>query len=322
MNSELVKTMADLDRRFGEGAVIKFSDSPNKNIDVIPIGIPTLDLALGIKGVPKGKITEIYGNEGSGKTSIALHLIAEAQKRGETCVLLDMEHAFNPEYAEKLGVVVDDLLISQPAAAEDAFEVAEALINSGEVGLIVLDSVAALTPQAELNGEFGDAVVGLLARLMSQAMRKLTNPIDKNKVAFIFINQTRQNISTMGYGPTTTTSGGKALKFYASIRMEVSRIGAVKAGDKVIGNQTKIKILKNRFAPPYQEIVLDLIYGEGLSKEADILQKASDVGIIEKKGAWFAYNNANFAQGKENARRYLIENKEFCDEIQQKLYES
>lgn len=322
MKSGIADAIKELDKRFGQGSVVKFSDAPLPNIEVISTGVPSLDLALGIKGLPKGKIVEIYGAEGCGKTSIALQTIAQAQKKGETCAFIDLEHGFNPIYATQLGVDVDNLLISQPGVAEDALEIIEALVNTGQVSLIVLDSVAAMTPQAEINGEFGDAVVGLLARLMSQAMRKLTDPIAKNNVCMVFINQTRMNIATMGYGSPTTTSGGKALKFYASIRMEVSRIGAIKSGEEIIGNQTKIKILKNRFAPPYREVKVDLIYGQGLSREADILQMAIEKGIIKQKSAWISYNDTNFAQGKENARKYLIENPEFCEEIEKLIYET
>lgn len=321
MKGDVATALKELNARFGEGSVVKFSDAPLADIEVISTGIPSLDLALGIKGLPKGKIVEIYGAEGCGKTSIALQTIAQAQKNGEVCAFIDLEHGFNPIYASDLGVDVDNLLISQPGVAEDALEIIEALVNTGEVGLIVLDSVAAMTPQAEVNGEFGDAVVGLLARLMSQAMRKLTHPISENNVCVIFINQTRMNIATMGYGSPTTTSGGKALKFYASVRMEVSRIGSVKSGEEIIGNQTKIKILKNRFAPPYREVKVDLVYGSGLSREADILQNALAKGIIKQKGAWISYNDENFAQGKENARKYLIDNPEFCEEIEKKIYE-
>lgn len=322
MKNEIADAIKELDKRFGQGSVVKFSDSPLPDIEVISTGVPSLDLALGIKGLPKGKIVEVYGAEGCGKTSIALQTIAQAQKKGEVCAFIDLEHGFNPVYAAALGVDVDNLLISQPGVAEDALEIIEALVKTGQVGLIVLDSVAAMTPQAEINGEFGDAVVGLLARLMSQAMRKLTTPISDNNVCMLFINQTRMNINTMGYGSPTTTSGGKALKFYASIRMEVSRIGAVKSGEEIIGNQTKIKILKNRFAPPYREVRLDLIFGQGLSREADILQNAIEKGIIKQRAAWFSYNDKNFANGKENARKYLIENPEFCEEIEKKVYES
>lgn len=321
MKDDVAKAMKALNDRFGDGSVRKLSDSPLPEIEVITTGIPSLDLILGIKGFPKGKIVEIYGAEGCGKTSIALHVIAQAQKMGDVCAFIDMEHGFNPIYAEALGVNVGDMLVSQPGVAEDALEIIEALVNTGGVGLIVLDSVAAMTPQAEINGEFGDAVMGLQARIMSQAFRKLKTPIAENNVCLILINQTRMNIGTMGYGSPTTTSGGKALKFYASIRMEVSRIGAVKNGEEIIGNQTKIKILKNRFAPPYKEAKIDLIYGLGLSRHADILQKAIEMGIIKQKSAWISYNDTNFAQGKENARKYLIDNPEFCEEIERKIYE-
>jgi recombination protein RecA len=321
MIKEVADAIKDLDKIFGEGSVIRLGDSPLAGVEVISTGIPSLDLMLGVKGLPKGKIIEIYGAEGCGKTSIALHTIAEAQKKGELCALIDLEYAFNPIYAAALGVEVDNLLISQPEAAEDALEIIEKLLKTGKIGLIVIDSIAAFTPQAEINGEFGDAVVGLMARLMSQAMRKLKTPVAENNVCLLFINQTRQNIATMGYGSPTTTPGGKAIKFYASMRIEVARIGSVKSGEDIIGNQVKIKVIKSRFAPPYREIKVDLIFGEGFSKEADILQKAIEMGHIKQKGAWISYNDENFAQGKENARKYLKENKEFYEEIEKLVYE-
>lgn len=321
MKKEVADAIKELDKRFGQGSVVKFSDAPLADVEVISTGIPSLDFTLGIKGFPKGKIIEIYGAEGSGKTSVTLQTIAQAQKKDETCAFIDLEFGFNPIYATQLGVDVDNLLISQPGVAEDAFEIIEALVVSGGVGLIVVDSIAALTPQAEVNGEYGDAVVGLTARLMSQAMRKLKGLVSLHNVCLIFINQTRQNIATMGYGSPTTTPGGKAIKFYASMRLEISRIGAVKVGERTIGNQTKIKIVKSRFAPPYQEVKLDLIFGEGISREADILQNAIEKDLIQQKGAWISYNGENFAQGKENARKYLVENPEFCDKLVEKLYE-
>lgn len=322
MNKELLDAIKELEKEFGEGTVKRLGDSPIDGVEVIPTGVPSLDLALGIKGLPRGTITEIYGAEGCGKTSIALQTIAQAQKMGIMCAFIDLEHSFNPVYAAQLGVDVDNLLMSSPGVAEDTLKVIQTLTRSGQVGLIVLDSVSAMSPQAEVNGEFGDAVVGLLARLMSQAMRKLVNDFDAYNVCMLFINQTRMNIATMGYGSPTTTSGGKALKFYANVRMEVSRIGAVKSGEDIIGNQTKVKVIKNKFAPPYKEVKLDLIYGDGFSREADILQIAIEKGIIKQKGAWISYNDTNFAQGKENARKYLKENAEFCEEIEEKIYET
>lgn len=322
MKGDVAAVMADLSKRFGEGTVIKFSDAPREDVQVISTGSPSLDLALGIKGLPRGRITEIYGAEGCGKTSIALQTIAEAQKNGETCVFIDTEFALDPKYAAKLGVDVDNLLISQPSSAEETLEIVEALVNSGEIGLIVVDSVAAMVCQAELNGEFGDAVVGLLARLMSQMGRKLVGPISKNNVSVVFINQTRQNINTMGYGSPNTTPGGKALRFYSSIRLEVSRIGAVKSGEEIVGNRTKIKVVKNKFAPPYKEVLLDIIFGEGMSKEADILQNAIEQGIIKQKGAWITYGEDVKMQGKENFRKYLKERAALYEEIREKLYDN
>lgn len=321
MKKEIADAISNLGRRFGEGTLIKLSDAPRQDVDVISTGSPSLDLALGIKGLPKGRITEIYGAEGCGKTSIALQTIAEAQKKGELCVFIDTEYALDPKYAAKLGVDVENLLISQPSSAEDTLEIVEELVNTGEVGVIVVDSVAAMVCQAELNGEFGDAVMGVIARLMSAMGRKLSGPISKNNVSVIFINQTRQNINTMGYGSPNTTPGGRALRFYATIRLEVSRIGSVKSGEEIIGNRTKIKVVKNKFAPPYKEALLDIIFGEGMSKEADILQNAIEKGIIKQKAAWFSYEDKNFANGKEKARIYLKENPEFYEEIKEKLYE-
>lgn len=322
MNKELTSAIAELERRFDTGIIMKLSDTSNSDVKGIPTGCPSLDLALGINGLPIGRIVELYGAEGGGKTSLALHTIAEAQKMGINCAFIDLEHGFSKSYAEKLGVNVDELLISQPDCAETALEVAEVLVNSGEVGLIVVDSVAAMVTQAEINGEFGDSHVGLLARLMSQFGRKMVNSIATNNVCFVLLNQIRQNIAITGYGPTTTTPGGKALKFYASVRIEISRIGALKSGENIIGNQTKLKIVKNRFAPPYREVVASLLFGEGFSKETDIMQLGIDKGLILAKGAWISYGDDVKVQGKDNFRKLLVEKPALYEEIREKVYES
>jgi recombination protein RecA len=320
MNSELSSVIADLERRFDKGIVIQ-GDSVNLDVESISTGCPSLDLNLGCGGLPRGRVVEVYGMEGGGKSTIALQTIAQAQRQDINCVYLDVENALDGGYAAKLGVDLDKLLISQPSSAEDTMEIAEAFIRSGEIGLIVLDSVASMVTQAEINGEHGDAFVGQLARLMGTSLRKLVSPIAKNNVCFLAINQIRSNISTTGYGgPTNTTPGGRALKFYASQRIEVSRIGSVKVGENVIGNQVKFKIVKNRLSPPFREVVTDLIFGEGFSREADILKCAIDKGIVTQKGAWFATEAGNFGQGKEKARQYLKDNPDFCNELELNLY--
>jgi recombination protein RecA len=317
----LENAITELERRFDKGIVMKLSDTPDLDVESIPTGCPSLDIALGIKGFPRGRLIEIYGAEGGGKTSLALQTIAQAQKMGLKCAFLDLEHGFSATYAQTLGVNVDELLVSQPDCAETALEVAEVLVNSGEIGIIVLDSVAAMVTQPEINGEFGDAHVGLLARLMSQFGRKMVGAIAKNNVCFIMLNQIRQNIAISGYGgPTNTTPGGKALKFYASVRLEVTRIGSVKSGEEIIGNETKIKIVKNRFAPPYREVKSQLIFGEGLSKEADILQLGIDKGFIIAKGSWVSYGDDVKIQGRENFRKLLVDNPELYERIKEDVY--
>lgn len=321
IDKELEKALSDIEKRFGKGSVMNLSGHTTTKIDVVSTKCPSIDLALGIKGIPKGRITEIYGAESSGKTTLALQVIAEAQKNGDTCAYLDVEHALDPAYASKLGVDLDTVIISQPDSAENTLEIAEALIESGQVKVVVVDSVAAMVPQSEINGEFGDAQMGVMARLMSQAMRKLNGPISKHNVAFIFINQTRSKIGVM-WGSPTTTSGGVALKFYASIRIEVTKIGQLKDGDSVIGNRTRVKIVKNKLAAPFKEAEFDMIFGEGISKESDILNLAIDKGIIEQKGSWFSYGEEKLGQGKENIRKMLKENGEFYNELEKKVYEN
>lgn len=319
MNSNLTAAIADLTKRFGEGTVMQLGGGNTEEIEVFSTKVPSIDLALGVKGLPRGRVTEIYGAESSGKTTLALQVVASAQAKGVTCAYIDVEHALDPVYAEKLGVNIQDMLISQPASAEEVLEVAEALVKTGEVGVVVIDSVAAMVPQAEINGEFGDAQMGLMARLMSQAMRKLTAPISDNNVCFIFINQTRSKIGVMWGSPTTTT-GGNALKFYASMRLEVNRIGAVKDGEEIIGNRTKIKIVKNKLAAPFKEVETSLIYGEGIPRELDLLELAIEKGIIKKKGSWLSYNDENLGQGTNKVSNFLKENPTLLAEIEQKIY--
>ena len=313
----LEKALEIIEKKFGPETLMKYGDKPVVEIGVVSTGIPSLDKALGIGGFPKGRIVEIYGPESSGKTTLTLHVIAQAQKAGGTVAFVDAEHALDPEYASKLGVNMDEVLISQPDSGEQALEVVEALVRSEEVDVIIVDSVAALTPRAEIDGDMGNSNVGVQARLMSQAMRKLTAINSKNDCLIIFINQLRDKIGVM-FGSPETTTGGKALKFYASVRIDIRRIGALKDGDAVIGNKTKIKIVKNKLAPPFKEVELDLIYGEGLSKEADLLNLAIQSGVIVKKGSWLIYKEKSLAQGIEKVRLMLKE-EAFYDEIQKAI---
>lgn len=317
----LQETIAQINKKYKTEAVMRYGDSAQNDIEVIPTGLPSLDSALGVGGLPKGRIVEIYGPESSGKTTLCLSVIAECQKRGGTAAFIDVEHALDPRYAKNIGVDMDNVIMSQPDSGEQALEVVEALVRSEEVDVIVVDSVAALTPRSEIDGEMGDANVGKQAKLMSQAMRKLTAISSKNGCLIIFINQLREKIGVMWGSPETTT-GGKALKFYASVRLDIRRIGAVKEGDKPVGNETRIKVVKNKLAAPHKEVEFEIIYGEGISKEADLLNLAIEKGIIEKKGAWFSYNDVNFAQGKDSARRYLKENSGVFEEIQQLTQEA
>jgi recombination protein RecA len=315
----LEAAIGQLEKEFGKGAVMKLGDSSaNMNVETIPTGSLSLDIALGLGGIPKGRIIEIYGPESSGKTTVALHMVAEVQKRGGIAGFVDAEHALDPVYAKNIGVDIDDLYISQPDSGEQALEITETMVRSGAVDIIVVDSVAALTPQAEIDGEMGDSHVGLQARLMSQALRKLTAAVSKTKCIVIFINQLREKIGVM-FGNPETTTGGRALKFYASIRLDVRRIETLKAQGEVIGNRTRIKIVKNKIAPPFKEAQFDIMFGKGISKSGDILDLAVDNDIIDKSGAWFAYNDEKIGQGRENAKKYLEANPQIMYEVEQKV---
>ncbi|MBQ7667717.1 MAG: recombinase RecA [Clostridia bacterium] len=310
--------MSQIEKQFGKGAVMKLGEVSAMNIEAIPTGALSLDIALGIGGVPRGRIVEIFGPESSGKTTVALHVIAEAQKRGGIAAFIDAEHALDPVYAKKLGVNVDELIISQPDTGEQALEICEQLIRSGAIDVVVIDSVAALVPKAEIDGEMGDAFVGLQARLMSQALRKLTAVINKSKATAIFINQLREKVGIM-FGNPETTPGGRALKFYASVRLDVRKVETMKKGDQVIGNRTKVKVVKNKVAPPFREAEFDIMYGEGISKEGNILDIASNLDIINKSGAWFSYNGERMAQGRDNAKQYLKDHPDILAEVEKKV---
>ena len=306
---------------YGKGTVMKLGDSAaNMNIETIPTGSLSLDIALGLGGIPKGRIVEIYGPESSGKTTVTLHMIAEVQKRGGIAGFIDAEHALDPVYAKNIGVDIDNLYISQPDSGEQALEITETMVRSGAVDLIVVDSVAALVPKAEIDGDMGDSHVGLQARLMSQALRKLTAVISKSNCTVIFINQLREKVGIM-FGNPETTTGGRALKFYSSVRMDVRRIESLKQGGEVIGNRTRVKVVKNKIAPPFKEAEFDIMFGEGISKEGDILDNAVNMDIVDKSGAWFAYNGDKIGQGRENAKQYLKDHPEICQEIEAKVRE-
>ncbi|MCS3626524.1 recombination protein RecA [Salinibacter ruber] len=307
-----------IQRDHGEGAIMRLSDDPNQEVEAIPTGSLALDDALGIGGVPRGRITEIFGPESSGKTTLAAHVVAEAQKLGGTCAFVDAEHAFDPNYAEQLGVDTDELLISQPDTGEQALNITDTLVRSGALDVIVIDSVSALVPQAELEGDMGDTHVGLQARLMSQALRKLAGTINRTKTALIFINQIRMKIGVM-FGNPETTSGGRALKFYSSVRMDIRRIGAVKDGQDVVGNRTRVKVKKNKVAPPFKEAEFDLIYGEGISSLGEIIDLGTEYDILQKRGSWYSYQDETIAQGRENTKEWLEENDEQRDEIKSAL---
>lgn len=314
----LDQVLADIEKQFGKGSVMKLGENEHRKIDVIPSGSLSLDINLGIGGYPKGRIIEIYGPESSGKTTFALHAIAEAQKAGGRAAFIDAEHALDPQYAAKIGVNIDDLLLSQPDNGEQALEICEALVRSGAISIIVIDSVAALVPQAEIEGEMGDAHVGLQARLMSQALRKLSGVISKTNTIAIFINQLREKVGVM-FGNPETTPGGRALKFYSSVRLEIRRSEQIKNGTDVIGNKTNVKIVKNKMAPPFKNCAIDIMYGEGVSKEGELVDLASEAKIIEKTGAWYAYNGEKLGQGKENVKELLKTNTKLKDEIEKKV---
>jgi recombination protein RecA len=320
-NKALDAAMAQIERAFGKGSIMRMGARPgDEHIEVIPSGSLGLDLALGIGGMPRGRIIEIYGPESSGKTTLALHAIAEAQKLGGTCAFVDAEHALDPIYARKLGVDVDNLLISQPDAGEQALEIADTLVRSGAVDVLVVDSVAALVPRAELEGEMGDSHMGLHARLMSQALRKLTGSVSRSKCMLIFLNQIRMKIGVM-FGNPETTTGGNALKFYASLRLEIRRIGQIKDRDEVVGNQTRVKVVKNKLAPPFRQVEFDIIYGEGISKVGELIDLGVKAGVVEKSGAWFSYDSQRVGQGRENAKQFLRDHPEIADAIEVKVRE-
>ena len=312
----LSNALAKIEKDFGKGSIMKFGEKvENTSVDAIPTGSLSLDIALGIGGIPKGRVVEIFGPESSGKTTVTLHIIAEVQKRGGTCVFIDAEHALDPVYARKLGVNIDELYISQPDDGEQALEICEAMVRSGAVDLIIIDSVAALVPRAEIEGLMGDSHMGLHARLMSQALRKITGLLSKANCTLIFTNQLREKIGVM-FGPTETTTGGRALKFYASVRLDIRKGEAIKTGTDIIGNMTKIKVAKNKLSPPFKTCEFDIVFGEGISREGDVLDLGVEAEIVSKSGSWYSYNESRIGQGRENAKAYLKENKDVCTEIE------
>lgn len=324
-NSEKMKALeaalGQIEKQFGKGSVMKLGDFTAMNVEAIPTGALSLDIALGIGGIPRGRIIEVFGPESSGKTTLALHLIAEAQKMGGEAAFIDAEHALDPVYAKHLGVDIDNLIVSQPDTGEQALEIAEALVRSGALDIIVVDSVAALVPKAEIDGDMGDAHVGLQARLMSQALRKLAGVINKSKCVIVFINQLREKVGVM-FGNPETTPGGRALKFYSSVRLDIRRIESIKQEGEVVGNRTRVKVVKNKVAPPFREAEFDIIYGKGISKEGNILDIAVNLDIIEKSGSWFSYNSERIGQGRENAKAYLLDNPKIAEEIETKIREN
>lgn len=310
--------LSQIERQFGKGSIMRLGENKEVDVPAISSGSLSLDAALGVGGFPRGRVVEIYGPESSGKTTIALHALAEAQKMGGTAAFIDAEHAMDAQYARNLGVNVDDLLVSQPDSGEQALEIAEVLVRSGAIDILVIDSVAALVPRAELEGEMGDSHVGLQARLMSQALRKLTGIVSKSKTCLIFINQIREKIGVM-FGNPETTTGGRALKFYSSVRVEIRRTGSLKDGDQSVGNRTKAKVVKNKIAPPFKEAQFDIMFGEGISREGELLDLAVDHKIVDKAGSWFSYGDERLGQGRENAKQFLKENAEIAEEIQHKV---
>ena len=314
----LESTINQIERSSGKGSVMRLGERDVVEIDAISSGSLSLDVALGIGGLPKGRIVEIYGPESSGKTTLALHAIAESQKKGGACAFVDAEHALDPVYAKKLGVNIDDLLISQPDAGEQALEIADTLVSSGAISVMVIDSVAALVPRAELEGDMGDTHVGLQARLMSQALRKLTSSISKSNCLVIFINQIRLKIGVM-FGSPETTAGGNALKFYSSVRLDIRRIGAIKDKEDIVGNQTRVKVVKNKVAPPFRTVEFDIMYGEGISKTGELIDLGVAAYLVEKSGSWFSYNDQRIGQGKENAKKFLMENPDLAHELEEKI---
>ncbi len=314
-NKALEAAVAQIERAFGKGSIMRLGQRETVEADVVPSGSLGLDIALGIGGLPRGRVVEIYGPEASGKTTLALHVVAEAQKKGGTCAFVDAEHALDPIYAGKLGVDVDDLLISQPDTGEQALEITDTLVRSGAIDVLVIDSVAALVPRAELEGEMGDSHMGLQARLMSQALRKLTASVSRSRCMIIFINQIRMKIGVM-FGNPETTTGGHALKFYASVRLEIRRIGAIKDRDEVIGNQTRVKVVKNKLAPPFKRVEFDIIFGEGISRTGELIDLGLQAGVVEKSGSWYSYDSERIGQGRENAKKYLAEHADVAAAIE------
>lgn len=307
-----------IERQFGKGSIMKLGENPALNISVIPSGCLEIDIALGVGGLPRGRVVEIFGPEASGKTTVALHVVAEAQKKGGTAAFIDAEHALDPQYAQRLGVNLDELYVSQPDTGEQALEIAEALVRSGAVDVVVVDSVAALVPKAEIEGEMGDSHVGLQARLMSQALRKLSGAISKSKTVAIFINQIREKVGVI-FGNPEVTPGGRALKFYASVRLDIRRIETLKQGNDMVGNRTRVKVVKNKVAPPFKQAEFDIMYGEGISREGSILDTGTDLDIISKSGAWYSLESERLGQGRENAKQYLRDNPEIAAQIEEKI---
>ncbi|NLK29107.1 MAG: recombinase RecA [Clostridiales bacterium] len=317
----LESALAQIEKQYGKGSIMKLGETGSQmNVETVPTGSISLDIALGLGGIPKGRIVEVYGPESSGKTTVALHMVAEVQKRGGIAGFIDAEHALDPAYAKNIGVDIDNLYISQPDNGEQALEITETMVRSGAVDIVIVDSVAALVPKAEIDGDMGDSHVGLQARLMSQALRKLTAVISKSNCIVIFINQLREKVGVM-FGNPETTTGGRALKFYSSIRLDVRRIESLKQGGEIIGNRTRIKVVKNKIAPPFKEAEFDIMFGRGISREGDILDLAAEAGIIQKSGAWYAYNESKIGQGRENAKQFLSENPEIMIEVEEKVRE-